>query len=112
MRGWALRRGDGIEVGSRLATDGLFIQLVLVDKDLFRFSTPEDVEQAQDSIYDAKMCGCDLVIFNGLRAMVWLCCRMGAARRPDLASPLFNGKMINPLLSPLGAHSVIETDHP
>ena len=96
--------GDEIEVGSRLLQMGVQ-PTVLVDKDLFRFSTPEDVEAAQDSIHDAKMSGCDLVIFNGLQAMYGLF----GWELYDPTSPALFRQMINPLLH--AGRTVIETDH-
>jgi hypothetical protein len=96
--------GDEIEVGSRLLQMGVQ-PTVLVDKDLFRFSTPEDVEAARDSIHDAKMSGCDLVIFNGLQAMYGLF----GWELYDPTSPALFRQMISPLLK--AGRTVIETDH-
>jgi hypothetical protein len=96
--------GDEIEVGSRLLQMGVEPK-TLVDKDLFRFSTPEDVEAARDSIYDAKLSGCDVVIFNGLQAMYGLF----GWELYDPTSPALFRQMINPLLK--SGRTVIETDH-
>jgi hypothetical protein len=96
--------GDEIDVGTRLLQMGVEPKQ-LVDQDLFRFSTPEDVEAARDSIYDAQNSGCDLVIFNGLQAMYG----MFGWELYDPTSPALFRQMINPLLH--AGRTVIETDH-
>lgn len=96
--------GDEIDVGTRLLQMGVQPSQ-LVDKDLFRFSTPEDVEAARDSIYDAQLSGCDLVIFNGLQAMYG----MFGWELYDPTSPALFRQMISPLLK--AGRTVIETDH-
>jgi hypothetical protein len=96
--------GDEIDVGTRLLQMGIE-PAQLVDQDLFRFSTPEDVEQARDSIHDAKMTGCDLVIFNGLQAMYGLF----GWELYDPTSPALFRQMISPLLK--AGRTIIETDH-
>jgi hypothetical protein len=96
--------GDEIDVGVRLLQMGVDPKQ-LVDQDLFRFSTPEDVEQARDSIHDAKMSGCDLVIFNGLQAMYGLF----GWELYDPTSPALFRQMVSPLLK--SGRTVIETDH-
>ncbi len=96
--------GDEIDVGTRLLQMGADPKQ-LVDQDLFRFSTPEDVEAARDSIHDAKTMGCDLVIFNGLQAMYGLF----GWELYDPTSPALFRQMINPLLK--AGRTVIETDH-
>jgi hypothetical protein len=96
--------GDEIDIGSRLLQMGVDPKQ-LVDQDLFRFSTPEDVEAARDSIHDAKAMGCDLVIFNGLQAMYGLF----GWELYDPTSPALFRQMISPLLK--AGRTVIETDH-
>lgn len=95
---------DEIDIGSRLLQMGVE-PATLVDQDFFRFSTPEDVEAARDSIHDAKMSGCDLVIFNGLQAMYGLF----GWELYDPTSPALFRQMIRPLLN--SGRTVIETDH-
>ena len=96
--------GDEIDCGSRLLQMGVEADQ-LVDQDLFRFSTPEDVEQARDSIHDAKMSACNVIIFNGLQAMYG----MFGWELYDPSSPALFRQMINPLLK--AGRTVIETDH-
>jgi hypothetical protein len=59
--------GDEIDIANRLREMGASRDAVC-DQWLFRFSTPEDVEAAQDSVYDAIKHQCELVIFNGLQS--------------------------------------------
>lgn len=96
--------GDEIDIGTRLLQMGVDPKQ-LVDKDLFRFSTPEDVEAARNSIHDAKTTGCDLIIFNGLQAMYGLF----GWELYDPTSPALFRQMISPLLK--SGRTVIETDH-
>jgi hypothetical protein len=96
--------GDEIEVGSRLLQMGVQSD-TLCDQDMFRFSTPEDVEAARNSIHDAKGHGCDIVIFNGLQAMYGLF----GWELYDPSSPALFRQMISPLLK--AGRTVIETDH-
>jgi hypothetical protein len=96
--------GDEIDTGSRLLQMGVSPD-TLCDQDMFRFSTPEDVEAARNSIHDAKTHGCDLVIFNGLQAMYGLF----GWELYDPSSPALFRQMISPLLK--SGRTVIETDH-
>jgi hypothetical protein len=59
--------GDEIDIANRLREMGASREAVC-DQWLFRFSTPEDVDAAQDSVYDAIKNECELVIFNGLQS--------------------------------------------
>ena len=59
--------GDEIDVASRLREMGADRNAVC-DQKMFRFSTPQDEDAAQDSVYDAIKNECHLVIFNGLQS--------------------------------------------
>jgi hypothetical protein len=59
--------GDEIDIASRLKEMGASRDAVC-DQYMFRFSTPEDVDAAQDSVQDALDHRCQLVIFNGLQS--------------------------------------------
>jgi hypothetical protein len=96
--------GDEIETGSRLLDMGVEPDQ-LVDQDLFRFSTPENVEEARNSIHDAGVNKCDLIIFNGIQAMYGLF----GWELYDPSSPAMFRVMISPLLK--AGRTVIETDH-
>lgn len=96
--------GDEIDIGERLLEMGVE-PAQLCDKDLFRFSTPDNVDAAQNSIHDALVNHCNVVIFNGLQAMYGLF----GWELYDPSSPAMFRVMVTPLLK--SGITVIETDH-
>jgi hypothetical protein len=97
--------GDEIDCGKRLLEMGVEPE-ALVDQDLFRFSTPEDVEAAQDSVYDALTHRCQLVILNGVQSAYGL---FGWDLYDPTSPAMFRRALVTPLLN--HGRTVIETDH-
>lgn len=97
--------GDEIDVASRLKEMGAGRDAVC-DQFLFRFSTPQDVDAAQDSMWDAVEHRCNLVIFNGLQSAYGLF----GWELFDPNSPVnFRRALVTPLLK--RHRCVITTDH-
>jgi hypothetical protein len=76
------------------------------DQYLFRFSTPEDVDAAQDSVWDAVEHRCQLVIFNGLQSAYGL---FGWELFDPNSPVMFRRALVTPLLK--RDRCVITTDH-
>lgn len=94
-----------IDIASRLSEMGADRDTVC-DQDLFRFSTPEDVDAAEDSVWDAVEHRCQLVIFNGLQSAYGLF----GWELFDPDSPVqFRRRLVKPLLK--RDRCVITTDH-
>jgi hypothetical protein len=97
--------GDEIDIASRLREMGADRDAVC-DQWLFRFSTPEDVDAAQDSVWDAVEHRCDLVIFNGLQSAYGL---FGWELFDPNSPVMFRRALVAPLLK--RGRCVITTDH-
>jgi hypothetical protein len=97
--------GTEIDVGERLKEMGVDRDTVC-DIDMFRFSTPEDVDSAQDSMYDALTHRCGIVIFNGIQSAYGL---FGWDPFDPISPAMFRRQLVAPLLT--NDHTVIETDH-
>jgi hypothetical protein len=97
--------GNEIDVGERLKEMGVERNTVC-DHDMFRFSTPQDVETAQDSMYDAQTHRCGIVIFNGIQSAYGL---FGWDPFDPISPAMFRRQLVAPLLG--NDHTVIETDH-
>jgi hypothetical protein len=97
--------GDEIDIAHRLKEMGSSRDAVC-DQFLFRFSTPEDVEAAQDSVWDAVENECQLVIFNGLQSAYGL---FGWELFDPNSPVMFRRALVAPLLK--RNCCVITTDH-
>ena len=97
--------GDEIDVANRLREMGDERDIVC-DPSQFRFSTPDDVEAAEDSIWDAVRSESNLVIFNGIQSAYGLF----GWELFDPNSPVqFRRRLVAPLLK--RNCCVITTDH-
>jgi hypothetical protein len=97
--------GDEIDIASRLKEMGADRDAVC-DQFLFRFSTPQDVDAAEDSVWDAVEHRCNLVIFNGLQSAYGL---FGWELFDPNSPVMFRRKLVTPLLK--RHRCVITTDH-
>jgi len=97
--------GDEIDIANRLREMGCDREAVC-DQWLFRYSTPEDHEAAQDSVWDAVHARCQLVIFNGLQSAYGL---FGWELFDPNSPVMFRRTLVAPLLK--RGRCVITTDH-
>jgi hypothetical protein len=97
--------GDEIDCGSRLLQLGMETEF-LRDQTLFRFSTPEDVDEARDCVHDAITCQADIIILNGIQAAYAL---FGWDLNDPDSTRRFRNEIIKPCLN--SGRTVIETDH-
>jgi hypothetical protein len=98
---------DEIDAGNRMLEIGLATDL-LRDQDLFRFATPEDMEQATNAVYSAYHGDppADIIILNGIQAGYSL---FGWDINDPVSTQMFRTDIVRPCLD--AGCTVIETDH-
>jgi hypothetical protein len=97
--------GNEIDTGQRLMEMGAPRDAVC-DQDLFMFSTPEDVDSARDSMFDALTKRVEVVVFNGIQSAYGL---FGWDLFDPTSPALFRQNLVVPLIS--SGCAVIGTDH-
>jgi hypothetical protein len=97
--------GTEVDAGRRLLELGMEPD-VLDDRDLFRFATPSNVEEARDAIYDAIKWRADIIILNGIQAAFVL---FGWDLNDPDSARYFRQVIVLPCLK--AGCTIIETDH-